>query len=218
MVYLLVGFLLIWLLLGGLRAFAQASPAALARLIKRERRRGGSGDRRRFFCCAAGSRWRIGFAGLGFWLLNIGNGGIWRMFASPAKGSAQRGPGRRRGPRVLRPVGHDRNGARSRDGQDARQHSRRAGRRQGARFADAASVRSPLRPLPSRRSGGRPSFAGLSRSPVFRLASGRRGARRLSERQRRAAAPARCPRMKRMRSWGLKRARRAKKSFARTGP
>ncbi len=96
MVYLLVGFLLIWLLLGGLRAFAQASPAALARLIKRS---GGAAALAiaGFLLLRGGVALAIGFAGLGFWLLNIGGGGIWRIFASPAKGFGATGSRTRRG-------------------------------------------------------------------------------------------------------------------------
>ncbi len=86
MVYLLVGFLLMWLLLGGLRAFAQASPAVLARLIKRS---GGAAALAiaGLFLLRGGVSLAIGFAGLGFWLLNIGKGGVWRIFGSGARGS-----------------------------------------------------------------------------------------------------------------------------------
>jgi hypothetical protein len=92
MIYLLAGFLLIWLVLGALKAFAQASPAALARLIKR-----GGGVAALaialFLLLRGGVALAIGFAGLGFWLLNLGKGGLWRMFASPAR-DASSGTGR----------------------------------------------------------------------------------------------------------------------------
>ncbi len=86
MAYLLVGFLLIWLMLGGLKAFAQASPAALARLVKR-----GGGVAAlaiaAILLLRGGVALAIGFAGLGFWLLNISKGGLWGVFASPAGGA-----------------------------------------------------------------------------------------------------------------------------------
>ena len=94
MVYLLVGFMLLWLLMGGLRAFAQASPAALARLIKRS---GGAAALAiaGILLLRGGVALAIGFAGLGFWLLNMGKGGLGGVFASPAgKGEAQENPGR----------------------------------------------------------------------------------------------------------------------------
>ena len=96
MVYLLVGFLLIWLSLGGLRAFAQASPAALARLIKRS---GGAAALAiaGLLAVARRGRARLGFAGLGFWLLNVGGGGVWQKLPSPPpKGLAQWGRGQAR--------------------------------------------------------------------------------------------------------------------------
>ena len=86
MAYLLVGFLLIWLMLGGLKAFAQASPAALARLV----RRGGGVAAlaiAAILLLRGGVALAIGFAGLGFWLLNISKGGLWGVFASPAGGA-----------------------------------------------------------------------------------------------------------------------------------
>jgi hypothetical protein len=82
MIYLLAGFLLIWLLLGGLKAFTMANPAGLARLVKR-----GGGVAALaialFLLLRGGVALAIGFAGLGFWLLNLGKGGLWRIFASP---------------------------------------------------------------------------------------------------------------------------------------
>lgn len=92
---LLVSFFLIWLVLGGLRAFAQASPRALARLIKR-----GGGVAALaiagFLLLRGGVAVAIGFAGLGFWLLNGANG-LGGIFASsprapgtrPRRGSAR---------------------------------------------------------------------------------------------------------------------------------
>lgn len=97
MVYLLVGFLLLWLLMGGLRAFAQASPATLARLIKRS---GGAAALAiaGILLLRGGVALAIGFAGLGFWLLNLGKGGLWGIFTSPAgKGGGASGSGTRRG-------------------------------------------------------------------------------------------------------------------------
>jgi hypothetical protein len=93
MIYLLAGFLLIWLLLGGLRAFAHASPATLARLVKRG---GGAAALAlaAFLLLRGGVALAIGFAGLGFWLLNLGGGGFWRMFASSARDAGSSGKGR----------------------------------------------------------------------------------------------------------------------------
>ena len=96
MVYLLVGFLLLWLLMG-LRAFAQASPATLARLIKRS---GGAAALAiaGILLLRGGVALAIGFAGLGFWLLNLGKGGLWGIFTTPTgKGGGASGSGTRRG-------------------------------------------------------------------------------------------------------------------------
>jgi hypothetical protein len=98
MVYLLVGFLLIWLMLGGLKAFARASPAALARLIKR-----GGGVAALaiagILLLRGGVALAIGFAGLGFWLLDLGKGGLGGLFGSSVGGAGARGP-RARGRRA----------------------------------------------------------------------------------------------------------------------
>ena len=184
MAYLLVGFLLIWLMLGGLKAFAQASPAALARLV----RRGGGVAAlaiAAILLLRGGVALAVGFAGLGFWLLNISKGGLWGAFAPPAGGAKS---GARRGrsscvrsAMIEMELDHETGKMRGRI---------LAGPDEGREleFADAAAMRNPLRPLPSRRSGGRPSFAGLSRPPVFRLASCKRGSGRFSGRR---GAPAR---------------------------
>ncbi len=96
MVYLIVGFLVFWLSVAGLRAFAQASPAALARLIKR----GGGAvalGLATFLLLRGAVGMALGFAGLGFWLLNGGKGPLLRMFRWPqmgAGGAAAGGPSR----------------------------------------------------------------------------------------------------------------------------
>jgi DnaJ domain len=71
MFYLLFGFLLFWLLLSALKAFTQANPAALARLL----RRGGGAAAliiAGFLILRGGFSVAMFFAGLGFWLLNSG--------------------------------------------------------------------------------------------------------------------------------------------------
>ncbi|MGH6811935.1 MAG: DnaJ domain-containing protein [Methylocella sp.] len=81
MIYLLGGFLLFWLALSALKAFAAADPAALARVI----RRGGGGA-----ALLAGAvlllRGRfdmaLGLGGLGAWLLGLRGGPLSRMFNS----------------------------------------------------------------------------------------------------------------------------------------
>src|SRR6202011_1155494 len=81
MIYLLGGFLLFWLALSALKAFAAADPAALARMIKR----GGGGA-----ALLAGAvlllRGRfdmaLGLGGLGAWLLGLRGGSLSRMFKS----------------------------------------------------------------------------------------------------------------------------------------
>ncbi len=144
MVYLLVGFLLLWLLMGGLRAFAQASPATLARLIKRS---GGAAALAiaGILLLRGGVALAIGFAGLGFWLLNLGKGGLWGIFTSPAgKGGGASGSGTRRGrvscvrsAMIEMELDHETGKMRG---------SILAGLDEGREleFADAASVRSPL--------------------------------------------------------------------------
>ncbi len=186
MLYLLFGFVLIWLVLGGLKAFAQASPAALARLVKRS---GGAAALAiaAILLLRGGVALALGFAGLGFWLLNLGQGGARWIFSSPANGPGARGSGGRTG----------RGSGRAscvRSAMIEMELDHETGRMRGSilagpdegkelEFADAAAVRNPLRSLPSRRSGGRPTFAGLSRPPIFRLACGRRGSGRLLERR-----------------------------------
>jgi hypothetical protein len=88
MLYLLAGFLVFWLALAAVKAFAQANPASLALLI----RRGGGGAallvagvlmlRGRFDMA-------IALAGLGAWLLKIGNVSPFHMFKSSSKTKAR---------------------------------------------------------------------------------------------------------------------------------
>src|ERR1700724_4660454 len=112
MIYLLGGFLLFWLALSALKAFAAADPAALARVIKR----GGGGA-----ALLAGAvlllRGRfdmaLGLGGLGAWLLGMRGGSLSRMFNSYSGPRTQKvscvrsamiemeldhGPGKMRGP------------------------------------------------------------------------------------------------------------------------
>ncbi len=89
MIYLLGGFLLFWLALSALKAFAAADPAALARVIKR----GGGGA-----ALLAGAvlllRGRfdmaLGLGGLGAWLLGLRGGSVSRMFKSYSGPRARR--------------------------------------------------------------------------------------------------------------------------------
>lgn len=93
MVYLLVGFLIFWLSMAGLRAFTRASPAALAYVIRR-----GAGAAALivagFLVLRGGFAVAMGFAGLGFWLLNSGRQPLSRLFRWRAMGAAAPAGGR----------------------------------------------------------------------------------------------------------------------------
>ncbi|VFU07181.1 protein of unknown function [Methylocella tundrae] len=148
MVYLLVGFLIFWLSMAGLRAFTRASPAALAYVIRR-----GAGAAALIvagFLVLRGGLCRCdGLCRTGLLAFEFEQAAVIALVQMAGDGG--RSAGRRAGrPRVLRPISDDRNGARSRDRQDARRHSRWSGRRQGARRADAPAMRGRLRSLPSR--------------------------------------------------------------------
>lgn len=93
MVYLLIGFLIFWLSMAGLRAFTRASPAALASLI----RRGGGAAAlivAAFLVLRGGFAVAAGFAGLGFWLLNSRRQPLSRLFRWPTMGAAAPAAGR----------------------------------------------------------------------------------------------------------------------------
>ena len=177
MLYLLFGFLLFWLVLGALKAFAQANPAVLARLI---RRGGGAGALivAVFLLLRGAFSAAMGFAGLGFWLLNVGAPAPWSFFRAAA--SAARGTKFGAGPARVSCV---------RSAMIEMELDHETGKMRGVvlagpeegkalELADASAVRTPLWPLPSRRSGGRPTSGSLSRSPVCRLAFDSAGSRR----------------------------------------
>ncbi|MGH6857004.1 MAG: molecular chaperone DnaJ, partial [Methylocella sp.] len=81
MIYLLGGFLLLWLTLSALKAFAAADPAALARVIKRV-----GGGAALLAGAALLLRGRLdmalGLGGLGAWLLGLRAGPLSRIFKS----------------------------------------------------------------------------------------------------------------------------------------
>jgi hypothetical protein len=81
MLYLLFGFLVFWLAIGALKAFARANPAALARLIKRW---GGAAALMLagFLLLRGGFALAIGLAGFGAWLLGKSGGSTFRIFKS----------------------------------------------------------------------------------------------------------------------------------------
>jgi hypothetical protein len=83
MLYLLFGFLVFWLGIAALKAFARANPVALARLIKRW---GGIAALllAGFLMLRGGFAVAIGLAGFGVWLLSKGAGSPFRIFRSPA--------------------------------------------------------------------------------------------------------------------------------------
>ncbi|ACK49722.1 heat shock protein DnaJ domain protein [Methylocella silvestris BL2] len=83
MIYLIVAFLMLWLSLAGLRAFANANPATLARVISR-----GGGIALLVFAAFLMARGAVsialGFGGLGLWLLKGGRGPLLSLFGWPS--------------------------------------------------------------------------------------------------------------------------------------
>ncbi len=92
MIYLLVGFLIFWLCMAGLRAFAQANPTELARLIKQ-----GGGAAALAIAAFLMLRGAVGMAfalaGLGFWLIRGGTGPLWGMFSWLQRPGTEGAPG-----------------------------------------------------------------------------------------------------------------------------